>query len=71
MKKTTLKDVITSGEWIITKVHQGYNGRVRIDAKRRHHKADEPDFFSEWGTLKYINRLRAEADKKPLEITHY
>lgn len=71
MKKTTLKDVITSGEWIITQVLQGSNGRVRINAKRRYHKADMPDFFSEWGTLRYINRLRAEADKAPLEITHY
>jgi len=54
--KKSIKEVF-EGDWIITKISQGYNGVVRIDAKRRHHIADEKIFFSEWCTEKYANRL--------------
>ena len=75
MRKTTIKEVIQGNEWNIKRVIKGSSfhtrGRVRLDAQRRHHKPDAPDFFSEWTTLQYINRLRTEADKEPLQITHY
>ena len=49
--KYTIKDVIENDYvWIITKVMQGYNGKIRIDAKTRFHISDESNFFSEWCT---------------------
>jgi hypothetical protein len=71
MAKVSTKEVLQSDGWIITKVMQGYNGKVRIDAKRRFHKDDSQNLFCEWVTLKYANRCRREIDKKDLEITHY
>ena len=71
MKKPTLKEVVTSGNWIIAKVKQGYKGRVRIDAHSRFHRADESNYFSEWGTIQYINRVRREAGRGPIIITEY
>lgn len=72
MKKPTLKEVVTShGGWIILKVKQGYKGRVRIDAHTRFHRADMPNFFSEWGTIQYINRVRREEGLNPIKITEY
>lgn len=51
--KYTIKNVIENDYvWIITKVMQGYNGKIRIDAKTRFHIADESNFFSEWCTKK-------------------
>ena len=71
MKKPTLKEVVTSDNWLIYKVKQGYKGRVRIDAYTRFHRADESDFFSEWGTIQYINRVRREEGRRPIKITEY
>ncbi len=65
--KVTAKEVL-QGNWIIKRVLQGYKGKVRIDAQRRFHIDDEPDFFSEWVTLKYANRCRAEVGRRNLEI---
>lgn len=71
MAKISAKEVLQSQSgWIITKVIQGYNGEVRIDAKRRFHKADEPNFFSEWVSLKYANRCRREVGKNDLEMDY-
>lgn len=60
MKKVTMKEVLTSGKWIITKVMNGYKGRIRIDAKRRNWEADGENFFSEWASEKYIKSLNLE-----------
>lgn len=72
MAKISAKEVLTSnGGWIITKVMAGYNGKVRIDAKRRFHKADEQNYFSEWVSLSYANRCRQNEGLRKIEITHY
>ena len=69
MKKPTLKEVVTSNNWLIYKVKQGYKGHVRIDAHS--HRAGESNYFSEWGTIKYINRVRRKAGRGPIKITEY
>ena len=71
MGKVSVKQVIQSDNWIITKVLAGRDGVVRIDARTRFHIADGQNFFSEWHSLKYINRLRKEAGKTDLKITNY
>lgn len=58
--KTTIKEVIESSNWIITKIIQGNNGQIRIDAKTRHHIADEKNRFSEWCTRNYASRIAGE-----------
>jgi len=55
--KTTIKEVFESNNWIITKIIQGYNGKVRIDAKTRFHVPDEDNFFSNWCSRDYAERL--------------
>ena len=62
------KEVLTSQNWIITKVLQGRDGVVRIDAKRRYHVADKSDFFSKWVNLNYANRVSRAAGFGNLEI---
>lgn len=56
----TFKDVV-NGDWIIKAAKQGRGKRVRITAQRRFHKADQPDFYQEWLTIDYVNRIRREA----------
>ena len=59
--KTTIKEVITnSHEWQITKLLQGNNNRIRLDAKRRSPIADGVNSFSEWGNIHYVNQLRID-----------
>jgi len=58
--KITLKDIIEDDSWIITKVINGHNGSVRIDAMRRFYKADEQNRFSDWYQKDYVNRLYRE-----------
>lgn len=62
------KEVLTSQNWIITRISQGYNGMVRIDAKRRYHVTDRTDFFSKWVKLSYANRVSRAAGFGNLEI---
>lgn len=69
-QKITLKEVMQGG-WIIEKVMQGYNGKVRISARRRFLRSDENNRYQEWVTLSYANRLRKEYGFSPLEITNY
>jgi len=57
MKKPTLKEIFEDNNWIITSILKGYNGKHRIDARRRHPVADVSSFFSEWGSEKYLNKL--------------
>lgn len=71
MAKVTAKEVLSShGGWIIKKVMQGRGGKVRIDAQRRYHKADQSDFFSEWVSLSYANRIRREEGLSNLKIDY-
>lgn len=76
MKKVSAKEVLTSNgnKWIITKVLQGYNEKIRIDAKTRFHIPDEANFFSKWISKNYANRIRREEGLKPvneLNCFHY
>lgn len=64
IKSTSTKEVLQSGDWIITKVMQGYNGLVRIDAKRRFHKADDSNFFSKWVKESYADKCLRDVGKK-------
>lgn len=70
--KYTIKNVIENDYvWIITKVMQGYNGKIRIDAKTRFHIADESNFFSEWCTKKYADNIYMNKWEKKIQITNY
>lgn len=68
MKKVSAKEVLTSNgnKWIITKVLQGYNGKIRIDAKTRFYIPDEANFFSKWVSKTYADRIRQEEGLKPV-----
>lgn len=66
--KVTAKEVLTSQNWIITRIYKGYKGKIRIDAKRRYHVADKPDFFSKWVTLKYANSVRISEGLNKIEL---
>lgn len=68
----SVKQAFESDNVIITKVLQGLNGMVRIDAKTRFHQADKDNFFSEWVTEKYANKLSIERfGKKVSELKAY
>jgi len=54
--KSSIKSVINSDLWIITKIMQG-SGQYRIDARRRFPVDNESSFFSNWGKKSYIDRL--------------
>lgn len=71
--KTSIKEVLTNctGSWIITKVMQGYGGKVRIDAKRRFYKPDSQNFFSEWCSRKYADSIMMAEHGRKLGITEY
>ena len=70
--KATIKEVVTNPDvWVITKVSQGYNGMIRIDAKRRFLKADVPTFFCNWAKRKYVDNLRSKEGLSKLELTKY
>jgi len=68
----SIKQAFTDGNVIITSIHQGYNKRVRIDAKTRHRIPDTNNFFSEWCSEKYANQLALENYGKKLnEFKNY
>jgi hypothetical protein len=56
----SVKQAFENDDVIITKIIQGNRNNVRIDAKTRFHIADKENFFSEWVSLKYANRLALE-----------
>ncbi len=60
ISKITIKEVFENDNWIITKILQGSNKTVRIDAKTRFHKPDKQNFFSEWASTKYAYKLALE-----------
>lgn len=68
MGKVSIKDVITSKNWIITRVHQGYNGQVRIDAKTRFYIDNGQNHFSKWTSYKYANSIHRKHFGCNLEI---
>lgn len=70
--KTTIKEVVTNPNiWIITKVIQGYNGMIRINAKRRFPQSDVATFFCNWAKRKYVDNLRSKEGLSKLELTEY
>ena len=58
--KINFKQITQSGDWKVVKAMQGRNGRVRIDARRRFHRADEQNNYSEWLSVGYVNHIRRE-----------
>jgi hypothetical protein len=64
----SVKEVLTSQNWKITRVTQGYNGAVRIDAKTRFYRRGEENFFSKWVKYSYANRIYRAAWGGILEI---
>ena len=71
MKKLTIKEVIQSENWIITKVKEMCCGTIRIDARRKFRTADGQNRFSKWCSKSYADKLRREVGKSTLEITEY
>ena len=71
MGKVSLKQVIESDNWIITKVKQGCDKQIRVDAKTRFYRAGEQNRFSAWYSLSYANRLYRENYGKNIAITEY
>ncbi|SDE80912.1 hypothetical protein [Riemerella columbipharyngis] len=66
------KQAFEDSNVVITKVLQGYDRRVRIDAKTRSHQADMDNFFSEWVSERYANKLSIEIfGKKVNELRVY
>ena len=61
----SLKEVFESDLWIITKIYKGGN-ILRIDARRRFPIADKNNFYSKWGSYKYIDSLSREHYGKPI-----
>lgn len=61
----SVKQAFESDNVIITKIMQG-RGQVRIDARTRHHVADADNFFSQWVSFKYADRLCRERYGKPI-----
>lgn len=58
--KPTFKTITTSDNWIIEKALQGNGHKVRIDAHTRFHIPDGVNYYSEWLSLSYVNRIRRE-----------
>lgn len=71
MKKPSLKQIVSSGNWIITEVKQGYDKQIRISAKTRFYRSGEQNSFCEWYSLSYADRLYRENYGKNIEITKY
>ena len=68
----SVKQVFESDNVIITSVLQGKRNRVRIDARTRFHVPDLNNFFSEWVSLLYANRLSMERyGKKVTQLKYY
>ena len=57
---TSIKEMFENDNLIITKIIQGNNKSVRIDAKRRFPSINKGNFVSKWGKESYINSLSVE-----------
>ena len=62
-----IKKVFQSDNWIITKIVQGYENKVRIDAKTRSYIPDGMNRISKWCCYDYANKLCNRKYKKNLE----
>ena len=71
MKELSLRQIVSSDNWIITEVKQGYDKQVRISAKTRFYRQGEQNSFCEWYSFSYANRLYRENYGKNIEITKY
>jgi len=71
MSKATIKEVISSDNWIVTKVLVGLGGQVRIDARTWFRKPDSENSFSKWCSEKYAQRQFAENGKSMKELGCY
>lgn len=71
MKKLSLRQIVSSDNWMITEVKQGYDKQVRISAKTRFYRHGEQNSFCRWYSLSYVNRLYRENYGKNIEITKY
>lgn len=56
----SVKQCFESDNVIITKIIQGHNGMVRVDARTRYNVPDADNFFSRWVQVKYTDRLSME-----------
>ena len=70
MKELSLRQIVSSDNWIITEVKQGYDKQVRISAKTRFYRQGEQNSFCEWYSFSYANRLYRENYIKSLEKTN-
>ena len=61
--KISLKEVVRSDEWVIKRI-RGTSSKVRVDAHRRFIKADVDNVFSQWCTVKYLDKLCIEKYNK-------
>lgn len=65
-KDISIKEIFENDCIIITNIMQGLEGMVRIDAKRRFHKPDSKNRFSEWCSRRYADKLAIEHYGKQL-----
>lgn len=56
----SVKQAFEDQNVIITKIIQGNSKNVRIDAKTRFNVSDADNFFSEWVSIAYANKLSLE-----------
>lgn len=71
MTLTNLMDQVQKGNWVIKKVIQGYNGKIRINAETRFYNRGQENFFCEWFSKDYVNRVRKNLGMGPITITNY
>jgi len=68
----SVKQVFESDNVIITKIHQGLRKNVRVDARTRFHVSDSDNFFSEWVSIRYVNKLSMETyGKKVSQLSQF
>lgn len=70
-KKVSFKDITFSGNWYIEKAIQGYDGKCRITARTKYHIPDGINFYQEWLSIKYVNRIRAEKGYTKIQDAWY
>ena len=67
-----VKEAFESDSIIITKIKQGFDKKVLVDAKTRFHKPDMDNFFSKWVSEDYANRMaRDNYGKNIYEFSTY
>lgn len=64
--KTTIKEVFESDNWQITRIIQGFDKQVRIDASKKYSN----EKISKWCSLSYANMLCRKNKGKNIEYYH-